>query len=108
MTQTLGPASRIIWVNQLLQERYEQCDTDGHYALHNPDEGVCGHCFRHVSYESQQVKETLESRRGIPTNLQPLDASELQRIAQADIDNQRASDITEGFSKLIYLAEQIK
>jgi hypothetical protein len=83
----------------VLNERYVECDGDGHKK---PDtvSGTCGHCYRHLKYDTPETDRILEEREGLPPIHMPLDAPWLLEKRNMEIDIQETHDFYQGISKL--------
>jgi hypothetical protein len=86
-------------VEKMLKGLYDDCDSKGHIS---PDQAsnTCNYCFRTLNYQTPEANKILESRKNLPLDQQPYDASEIKKLMDEEISHQKTKDYFRGWNIL--------
>lgn len=84
---------------KILDERYNECDSQGHRNLRN---GYCNHCYRHTSYCSPETDEYVAVRNKDLFDMEiPVDLPAIEDMERREIDFAKSQDRFEGIRKIV-------
>jgi len=82
--------------------RYTKCDEQGHRDIR---ESFCGYCYRHLEYSTPKTDAISHSRKNLPFELMPLDAPEMFKKRNEEIEKQKSKDFLEG---MVLIREELE
>jgi hypothetical protein len=94
-------AKRWYRANQLLDRRYEKCDTNGHQKL--GEHGYCSYCYRHLSYSiDKEARINPEpDKHSMPVAKKNLAPELLKKVEEEEIKVLRDIDRFLGVIKIL-------